>query len=336
MTEQTVAAIDCGTNSVRLLIAQLDADGVLVDLQERKTRINRLGHGVDKTRKFDSEALRKTFEFEEEFALDLKKFKVLPENIRFIATSASRDAQNREEFFERTYQILGVTPEVIPGSEEASLSFAGVVSAVHNDDVKVVVDLGGGSTELILGINEPVAAFSMNVGSVRITERHFANLSDNEEFIPSVDQIESALVDINLAIDEAFSELRQQVHNASVDVSLELVAQVVGVAGTVTTLTAAHLELPAYSRDAVDGASMTLEQSYAACNKILQMKKGDLRGLGFVHPGRIDVIQAGALVWRTVLERLHELSNFDNITCSEHDILDGVALSLAANPHPSS
>ena len=336
---KNVAAIDCGTNSIRLLLGQLvptnsasspessiNAHGrksfQLVDLAERQTRINRLGYGVDKTREFDTEALARTFAFEEEYAQLIKQHKILPENIRFIATSASRDAENRHVFFTRTQQILGVTPEVISGDEEAKLSFTGVVSALKDGGTHLVVDLGGGSTELIVGAEDIFAEHSMNIGSVRITERYFA---DDET--PTSAHIAAASQDILAQIDRTFEILNAQ------GGSISAVDNVIGVAGTVTTMTAHALGLQRYDRAQVSDARIALEDMLHSAEVMLHSSKQQIRAMPFVHPGRVDVIQAGALIWILLLKRVQEElysagKALEFTITSEHDILDGIALSI--------
>jgi exopolyphosphatase/guanosine-5'-triphosphate,3'-diphosphate pyrophosphatase len=325
-----VAAIDCGTNSIRLLIADqyTDEGGTLRirDVIPRKTRINRLGYGVDKTHQFDTEALERTFTFEREFAQDIKNAEVAIENIRFIATSASRDATNRDEFFTTTKQILGVTPEVISGDEEADLSFAGVVSAfsgVENTSTSnnfLVVDLGGGSTELIVGAKSPEAALSMNIGSVRITERYFADVHEGEQ-IPT-QLVSDAYEYVTKCVHDAINQLDAQLD--SEENVVDSIMQIFGVAGTVTTLTAYFLGLDEYSSDAVSGTEISRTDGINICNEFLQKTKAEIRALPFINPGRVDVIQAGALIWKVLLEQFSPNSS----VTSEHDILDGIALNI--------
>ncbi|MDR2508877.1 MAG: Ppx/GppA family phosphatase [Candidatus Ancillula sp.] len=324
-TSKKVAAIDCGTNSIRLLVAdQRMAEGVkyLKDLEERQTRINRLGFGVDKTRVFDSDALARTFTFEEEYAEVIAKHHISPQNIRFIATSASRDAKNRDIFFEETKRILGVYPEVISGDEEAKLSFTGVASALKDGGNHLVVDLGGGSTELIIGGESILAEHSMNIGSVRITERYFA-----DDDIPTSEHIFAATQDIQNHLDETFKILEAK-NNATASVD-----NVIGVAGTVTTLTAGALGLKKYQRDKVSDARIPFDEMLEYADFMLHLSKDNIRALGFVHPGRVDVIQAGSLIWSLLLKHVQKVMHaqgkaLEFTITSEHDILDGIALSI--------
>lgn len=312
-----VAAIDCGTNSIRLLIADVDsAAGTLTD-HVRLMEVVRLGQGVDKTGKFADEALARTLDASNRYAVICQAYGV--EKIRFVATSATRDASNRDEFIVGVKAALGVEPEVVSGEEEAALSFRGAVSVLgaNYPGPYLVVDLGGGSTELVLGTTSPIAAHSMNVGCVRMTERHLK--SDP----PTQEEIEAAALDINAAIDEA-----------SKIVAIERTGTLVGLAGSVTTITAHALKLRQYDREAINGAVLPLKQVQTAANDLLQRNNAERAALGFMHPGRVDVIGAGALVWSTVVARVQAAvaqagGNLKTTITSEHDILDGIALSLA-------
>jgi exopolyphosphatase/guanosine-5'-triphosphate,3'-diphosphate pyrophosphatase len=308
-----VAAYDCGTNSLRLLIADVEG-GRLVDVV-RELDVVRLGQGVDETGRFADDALERTFASAERFAALCREHGV--ERVRFAATSATRDASNREEFIRRITEIVGVAPEVISGDEEAALSFRGAAStAPTRDGLTLVVDLGGGSTELVLGADEPVAAFSMDIGSVRMTERHVRTDP------PTFDEIEAVRTDVRTALEEALR---------TVDVAQA--ATVVGVAGTITTVTAHALGLERYDSTAIDGAELPLEAVLTACDELSIMPREDRASRAYIHPGRVDVIPAGAMVWAEVLRRVRtEGARLDGgiatVVTSEHDILDGIALSL--------
>ncbi|MFJ3957739.1 exopolyphosphatase [Arthrobacter sp. NPDC090010] len=320
-----MAAIDCGTNSIRLLIADRDAKGHLEDVV-RQMRVVRLGQDVDKTGAFAPEALDRTFAAAEEYARLIQEnpspsadgglSALGPADIRFVGTSASRDARNREVFVDGIRERLGVAVEVISGDEEAALSFAGAASVLppRGKDLTLVVDLGGGSTEFVLGDDDGVqAARSVDIGCVRLTERHLR--SDP----PTATEISAAEADINAAIDLALET-----------VPLGRASAVVGVAGSITTITAHALGLERYDSDRIHGSRLGLGELRAACDSLLAMSRQERAGLGFMHPGRVDVIGAGALVWRTVLSRLEELSggSLREAVTSEHDILDGIALSI--------
>ena len=306
-----VGAVDCGTNSIRLLVADVDPDaGTLVDL-DRRMEVVRLGQGVDRTGRIAPEALARTLDAARRYNDICTELGV--EAIRFVATSASRDAENRADFVDGVRAALGVEPEVVAGQEEAELSFrgaTGVLGARHPGPF-LVVDLGGGSTELVLGTTAPEAAFSMDVGCVRMTERHLR--SDP----PTGAEVAAAVADIDAAIDLA----RERVQ-------LDGVQTLVGLAGSVTTVTAHALHLGSYQPERIHLAELSSRDVLQACEDLLGMTRDDRAALGFMHPGRVDVIGAGALVWREVVQRLAEVG-VDRVVTSEHDILDGIALSVA-------
>ncbi|WP_255596084.1 Ppx/GppA phosphatase family protein [Cellulomonas sp. C5510] len=312
-----VAAIDCGTNSIRLLVADVDPSaGTLVDL-DRRMEVVRLGQGVDRTGRIAPEALARTLDATHRYAQVCEDLGV--EAVRFVATSASRDAENRDEFVAGVREALGVEPEVIGGVEEAALSFRGAtgVLGARHDAPYLVVDLGGGSTEVVLGDGAPEAAYSMDVGCVRITERHLR--SDP----PAVDEVEAAVRDVRAALDVAGRA-----------VPFSRTATLVGLAGSVTTVTAHALGLPAYDPAAIDGSVLPVDDVVAACDDLLARDRASRAALGFMHPGRVDVIGAGALVWREVVQRVRaEVAaaggELTEVVTSEHDILDGIAWSVA-------
>ncbi|RXR26823.1 Ppx/GppA family phosphatase [Oerskovia turbata] len=317
MTSSRVAAIDCGTNSIRLLVADVDpATGVLTEL-DRRMEVVRLGQGVDRTGRLAPEALARTLDQAGEYARVIEELGAT--RTRFVATSATRDAENRGEFVEGVLARLGVEPEVVSGTEEAELSFrgaTGVVAANHPGPF-VVVDLGGGSTEVVLGTDAPEAAWSMDVGCVRMTERHLR--SDP----PTAEEVAAARADVRAALD-----------TASLTVPLGKAATLVGLAGSVTTVTAHALGLERYDRDRIDGAVLSVEATLAACEDLLGRTRAEREALGFMHPGRVDVIGAGALVWAEVVRRVRDDvaaagGELTSVVTSEHDILDGIALSIA-------
>jgi exopolyphosphatase/guanosine-5'-triphosphate,3'-diphosphate pyrophosphatase len=313
-----VAAIDCGTNSIRLLVADVDAGtGALTDL-DRRMEVVRLGQGVDRTGRLAADALERTFAATRRYADVCGRLGV--QRTRFVATSASRDAENRQEFVDGVRAVLGVEPEVVDGDEEASLSFRGATSVLAgtHPDPFLVVDIGGGSTELVLGTTSPLAMLSMDVGCVRLTERH---LHDDP---PTDAQVRAATDDVRAALDVA----------AGV-VPVGRTATLVGVAGSVTTVTAHALGLPRYEPDRIHGAVLTVEHVLAACDDLLRRTRADRAALPFMHPGRVDVIGAGALVWAEVVRRVRDEvaaagGELTHVVTSEHDILDGIALSAAA------
>lgn len=311
-----VAAIDCGTNSIRLLIADRSA-GALTDVV-RRMEIVRLGQGVDRTGRLDPEALARTLAATADYAAQCREHGV--QAVRFVATSATRDAQNREEFFAGVRDALGVEVEVITGAQEAALSFAGAVSILGSADPapNLVVDIGGGSTELVLGDHEVERAVSLDIGSVRMTERHIRSDPPNE------DEVAAARADIGAALDRAAGEL-----------DLARVRTLVGVAGSVTTLTALALGLDAYRPERINAARLSLDQVRTAAQALLTMPRTERAALGFMHPGRVDVIGAGALIWAEVVNRVAQAvadggGHLGQVITSEHDILDGIALSVRA------
>jgi exopolyphosphatase / guanosine-5'-triphosphate,3'-diphosphate pyrophosphatase len=311
-----VAAIDCGTNSIRLLVADVDPTaGTLVDL-ERRMEVVRLGQGVDRTGRIAPEAMARTLDAARRYAAICADLGV--EAIRFVATSASRDAENRDEFVAGVRDALGVEPEVIGGVEEASLSFRGATGVLAQPGPYLVIDLGGGSTEVVLGEGSPSAAHSMDVGCVRITERHLR--ADP----PTPEQIEAAVADVHAALDVALA-----------DVPVGHTRTLVGVAGSVTTVTAHALGLDRYRPDRIDGATLTVQQVVDACEDLIARDRDSRAALGFMHPGRVDVIAAGALIWREVVLRVQREvaaagGSLTEVITSEHDILDGIAWSVAA------
>jgi exopolyphosphatase/guanosine-5'-triphosphate,3'-diphosphate pyrophosphatase len=312
-----VAAIDCGTNSIRLLIADIERSNGTVQLTDvvREMRVVRLGQGVDATGELAPEALERTFAATADYARLIREHGAGA--VRFVATSASRDARNRQAFVDGIRGVLGVEPEVISGDEEAALSFAGASSVlpILDGDQVLVVDLGGGSTEFVLGTAGGVtAAKSVDVGCVRLTERH---LRDDP---PTTEQIAAAEADVDAAITRA-----------GLDVPLERATAVVGVAGSVTTITAHAMRLPEYSPEAIHGTELSIDAIRGAATDLLEMSRAGRADLPYMHPGRVDVIGAGGLVWRRILERLNQVTGGRIVaaTASEHDILDGIALSIS-------
>lgn len=312
-----VAAIDCGTNSIRLLVADVDLDaGTLTDL-DRRMEVVRLGQGVDRTGRLAPEALARTLEAARRYEEVCTELGV--EHLRFVATSATRDAENRQEFVDGVRDALGVEPEVIGGEEEAALSFRGATGALagRHPGPFLVVDIGGGSTELVLGTTTPVAAYSMDVGCVRLTERHLHTDP------PTSDEVAAASADVVAALDEA----------ARV-VPVGRAATLVGLAGSVTTVTAHTLDLERYDPARIDGAVLPADTVLASCRTLLEMSRARREVLPFMHPGRVDVIGAGALVWSDVVSYVRSEvaragGSLRTVVTSEHDILDGIAWSAA-------
>jgi exopolyphosphatase/guanosine-5'-triphosphate,3'-diphosphate pyrophosphatase len=311
-----VGAVDCGTNSIRLLIADVDSgSGSLTDLV-RRMEVVRLGYAVDRTGVIAPEAMARTVSQAREYASQCSELGV--ERVRFVTTSASRDASNAQEFMagiREAFAAFGVAPEVITGNEEASLSFRGATGDLRADGIPgpyLMVDLGGGSTEFVRGTDHVEQALSVDVGCVRMTERHLH--SDP----PTPPQIAAATADVEAAIDEA----------AGV-VDFQGISALVGLAGTVTTITAHALRLTTYDADKIHLSQLPTAQIIDACSSLLSMTRAERAALGFMHEGRADVIGAGALVWRTIIQRLQRDADITSVVTSEHDILDGIALSIA-------
>jgi len=307
-----VAAIDCGTNSIRLLIADIE-NGSLTDVV-RTMVIVRLGEGVDKTGEFSQAALTRTFAAIETFALLISQHQ--PERVRFVATSASRDVSNRSEFMDGVLSRLGIEPDIISGDEEAELSFLGATADLVNEQEPptapyLVVDIGGGSTEFVLGTTGPTAAISTNVGCVRMTERHL--ISD-----PATPQeIAAAIADIDAAIDLAY-----------LSVPISQAHSLIGLAGSVTTVAAIALGLSEYDSTAIHGSRISAPDIHRITGELLAMTRAQRAKLGPMHEGRIDVIGSGALV----LDRIMIRTGLGEVVVSERDILDGIARGLISNP----
>jgi len=333
-----VAAIDCGTNTIRLLIAEADRDDFgrpRLEVLRRRNEIVRLGQGVDRTGLLDPEALERTLAAVASYAADCTELGVAPggDVRRFVATSATRDARNREDFVAGVRRLLGIEPEVVSGQEEARLSFTGSLLGGGEDDPaaersecepapRLVVDLGGGSTELVLGVDEPSAAISLDTGSVRITERFLAGGVNPEA--------EAA----------ARAEVRGLLDEAERVVDLSAPGRLVGLAGTITTVTAHALDLQAFDPQALNGAELSPQAVLASCEAIIHSTPEQRASWGYLAPGRRDVIAAGALVWSEVVTRVMERTTaagrpLKRVTTSLYDILDGIALSLVPEPEPT-
>ncbi|HEY4616179.1 MAG TPA: DUF501 domain-containing protein [Citricoccus sp.] len=333
-----VGAIDCGTNSIRLLVARAEraaqAGGRspvrLVDLH-REMRVVRLGEGVDASGRLSEAALERTFAAAEDYARILRDLGA--GSVRFVATSATRDAANAAVFTTGIRERLGVEPEVVTGDEEAALSFAGAASVLDPAVLEettgetgrgrkiLVVDLGGGSTEFVLGtLDGPdgpqvTEATSVPMGCVRFTERHLHGDP------PTAEEIAAATADVEAVLDRVEDV-----------VPLRETAAVVGVAGTITTVTAAALGLSEYDARAIHGARLDLDTTARIGHRLLTATRAERAALPYMHPGRVDVIGAGALIWSTVLRRIQRATGgaVGTAITSEHDILDGIALSQLA------
>ena len=327
-----VAGIDCGTNSIRLIIADRQASGEPLNVRTREMRIVRLGEGIDKTGQFAPAALERCFAAVDEYAQIISKYGA--DKIRFVATSASRDAGNRDEFFSGIKERLGVTPEVISGEEEATLSFSGATSSFRDEDEPVlVVDIGGGSTEFVLGQRgQVIDAISTNMGSVRIFERYLAPVvADAKSGDGSLDPRQTP--GIAKALIKAANAIDQLIDEADKKLGLDRARTLIGVAGTVTTITAHALGLNDYEPEKIHGSRITPAQMLRSCNWMMNQPVSARAALGYMPTGRADVIGAGALVWSRIIERINgeieaDGSGLKEILTSETDILDGIALSL--------
>jgi exopolyphosphatase/guanosine-5'-triphosphate,3'-diphosphate pyrophosphatase len=299
-----VAAIDCGTNSIRLLIADV-ADGRLTDVA-RRMEIVRLGEGVDRTGRLSEAALARTKKALLAYAGEIADRNA--DRVRMCATSASRDASNAADFRAMVREVLGVDPEVITGDEEARLSFTGAVAGLGAEPPYLIFDIGGGSTEFVTGVTGVEHAISMDIGCVRMTERH---LHDDP---PTAAQIDAATRDITAAVDTALAAVPGR-----------SAPTLVGLAGTVTTVTALALGLPEYDPARIHHARVSRQAVAKVADELLAMTVAARLALPVMHPGRADVIGGGALILRIIMERAGQ----EFLIASEHDILDGIAFSIA-------
>jgi exopolyphosphatase/guanosine-5'-triphosphate,3'-diphosphate pyrophosphatase len=299
-----VAAIDCGTNSIRLLIAEEDQTG-LVDV-DRRMEVVRLGEGVDRSGRLGDAALARTFAACQRYADTISGHGV--EAVRFVATSASRDAANADEFAAGVQEILGVRPEVVTGLVEADLSFVGASRSLPDLPAPaLVVDIGGGSTEFVLGRKHAQQAVSVDIGCVRLTERHLRTDPPGG----------AELAAVRHDADELIARAGQQVDFGAA-------ACLVGLAGTVTTMSAIAHGLDHYDSDRIHGSTMSAAAVHEVAERLAGMSRRERAALAVMHPGRADVIPAGALI----LSRIVHAAGAQEVVVSEHDILDGIAWSL--------
>ncbi len=302
-------AIDIGTNSVRLLVADVDGpgrDATLVPL-DRRMHITRLGQGVDATRTLAPDAIDRTVAVLEEYRRALDELGV--ERVRATATSAARDASNRDEFFTRAHAALGITPELLSGEEEAQLSFRGATTGLDAPAPYLVVDIGGGSTEFVLGATEPEFLASVDMGCVRITEQY---LTSDPPAPEELSNAVSAVRDLVADVDRAFPEARQA-------------ATLVGLAGTVTTVAAIELGLPEYDAERIHHFHLTRAAAEDVFRTLATEPAAERAHNPGLEPGRVDIIVGGAIVLVTILRVL----GFDEVLVSEADILDGLVRSVA-------
>ncbi len=310
-----VAAVDCGTNSLRLLVADVDpARGQITDVA-RRMEIVRLGQGVDRTGRLAPEALERTMAVLRDYAGVIAGSRA--QAVRMVATSATRDASNAADFTRQVKEVLGVAPEVLTGSAEAVLSFTGAtVELAGQADAGpfLVADIGGGSTEFVLGAaGHPDAAISVNIGCVRMTERHLPGDP------PAPDQVTAATADIDAALDQVAAE-----------VPVTRARTLVGLAGSVTTVAAIALGLPTYEAERIHHSHISAADVHRVTQHLLAQTRAERALIGVMHPGRVDVIGGGALV----LDRIMARFGFAEVLVSEHDILDGIAWSLAGDSTP--
>jgi len=308
-----VGAIDCGTNSIRLLIADL-AEGRLREMH-REMRIVRLGQGVDASGEFAQEAIARTRSALTDYTALLARFEVC--KARMVATSATRDAANRQEFFAMTAEVLaaavpGAVAEVISGKEEAALSFRGAIAELDCEEGPfLVVDLGGGSTELVLGSTDVEASFSADIGCVRLTERCLHSDPPTAAEVASAREL-----------------VRERLGEALRAVPVDRARAWVGVAGTMTTLSALAQEMTTYDPQAIHLSRVGFSELLDVCDQLIGMTHAQRAALGPMHEGRVDVIAGGAIVVEELADVLEERAGIDELIVSEHDILDGIALSI--------
>ncbi|HXK17297.1 MAG TPA: Ppx/GppA phosphatase family protein [Polyangiaceae bacterium] len=294
-----VAAVDIGTNSVRLLVAD-DAGRELV----RPMRITRLGQGVDVSGRLSPEAISRTTAVLEEFRSLAERHGV--RRLRATATSAARDATNSAEFFEAAERALGVRPELLSGDEEARLAFRGATAGLTaSDGPFLIIDLGGGSTELVLGTTEPEALVSLQLGCVRMTERHLKT----DPPTPS-------------ELSACFSDITRELGKAS-GIAAARARRVIGLAGTVTALSGLQLGLTRYDASRTHHSTLTLAQVEASFQQLSRVDAAARRGL-LAEPARAEVIVGGAAVLLTLMQHF----GIVELLVSEHDILDGLCESL--------
>ncbi|GAY12629.1 Ppx/GppA phosphatase family protein [Pseudonocardia sp. N23] len=314
-----VAAIDCGTNSIRLLVADVTTGSGGFDLRDvhREMRIVRLGKGVDATGRLDPEAIERTRAALVDYTAVLRRKGT--ERVRMVATSATRDASNREDFFGMVREVLGSDAEVITGDEEATLSFVGAVGDLDPADGPfVVVDVGGGSTELVIGdladdgTATVRAARSVDVGSVRLTERSLPGDPPSAGDVAAAREVAAGI------LADAFAA-----------VPLDGAKTWVGVAGTITTLSGIAQDLPAYDPDAVHLSRLSRADLHALSQRLVTSTRPEREAMGALHAGRVDVIAAGSIIVSVLADELHARTGIEEIVVSEHDILDGIARSIS-------
>jgi exopolyphosphatase / guanosine-5'-triphosphate,3'-diphosphate pyrophosphatase len=306
-----VAAIDCGTNSIRLLVA--DVDGATLTDVSRRMEIVRLGEGVDRTGRLAPAAIERTRKVLADYTQELREAGA--DRVRMVATSASRDAENSADFRAMVLDTLGAPPEVISGDEEARLSFTGAVRGLAAPGPYLVVDIGGGSTEFVTGNDDVEHAISVDIGCVRMTERHLPGDP------PNYYHVIVAAADIEWHVDRALEAVRAAPRTSGAEPTRTLV----GLAGSVTTVAALALGLPRYDPARIHQARISREAVAAVTADLLAATRAQRMAMPVMHPGRADVIGAGALILRIIMDR----AEIESVIASEHDILDGIAYSAA-------
>ena len=316
-----VAAVDCGTNSLRLLVADVDLGRAELTDVARRMEIVRLGQGVDQSGRLAPEALDRTIGVLRDYADVIAASSARA--VRMVATSATRDASNAAEFTRRVKEVLGIAPEVLTGGQEAMLSFTGAtaeLAAARDTGPFLVVDIGGGSTEFMLGeVAAPSAgpqaahaghSISVNIGCVRMTERHLHGDP------PDRGQVADAIADIDAALDVV-----------SYAVPARQAKTLIGLAGSVTTVAGIAMGLPAYDPARIHHSRVSAAGVHEVARRLLAQTRAERAAIGVMHPGRVDVIGGGALI----LDRIMERFGCGEVLVSEHDILDGIAWSLATD-----
>jgi exopolyphosphatase / guanosine-5'-triphosphate,3'-diphosphate pyrophosphatase len=303
-----VGAIDIGTNTVRLLVADVDGDGENAALEplDRRMRITRLGQGVDESRRLAPDAISRTLDVLREYRGALDDLGV--ERVRATATSAARDAGNREDFFGPAAEVLHLEPELLPGDEEARLSFLGATAGLDLPAPYLVVDIGGGSTEFVVGTHEPEGLISIDVGSRRITEQYLqSDPPAPEELSEAMSVVRAHLADVELAIP-----------------AVREAATLVGVAGTITTVAAVELGLAEYDRNRIHHFRLTRSAAEDVFRTLATEPADVRRHNPGLEPGRVDVIVGGTLVLVVIMRTF----DFNEMLVSEADILDGLVRSI--------
>jgi len=303
-----LGAVDIGTNSTRLLVADVTGSGraAMLEPVERLMVITRLGQGVDATHALHPDAIERTVATLRDYGAVAERLGV--ERMRATATSAARDATNRDEFFDAASQVLGVRPELLPGEEEARLSFLGATADLSAPAPYLVVDIGGGSTELVVGIDEPTGAISIDVGCVRVTEQFLhSDPPTPEELSGAVSVVRDHLADVERELP-----------------SVREARTMVGLAGTITTVAAVELGLATYDRDAIHHFRLARAGVEDVFRTLALEPAEQRRHNPGLEPGRVDVIVGGIVVLVSILRAF----DIDEVLVSEADILDGIVRSL--------